>query len=209
MSNALHRKAHPSARIKTLPEDLQERIYEVCQAGTYKDAIRWLADEMKITISDSALSDWFGWRTRKLAIEQAESEATEIRDLLASPGLQLSPAQLAGIGNAIFINRATKVGDAKTFREVAGVVQRSQELEANQAAHADKMTIARRKLELQAAEHERKLKELEMKVARFEKEKKAAEDVMQNASKKGGMSPETRKALRQALGMADDDEPTP
>jgi hypothetical protein len=191
------RKAHPSAKIKTLPEDLQQKIYEQCLTAKYADVIEWLKDELKIIISDSSLSEWFGYYRRKLEIAEAESEAREIEELLKTPGLQLSPEQLSGIGNAIFINRATKTGDAKTFVQVASVIQRNNELRSNQQEHADKMSLAERKLEVKKQE----LELAQRKVAVLEKRINKAAHVIDQAAAKGGISQQTRQQIRAELGM--------
>lgn len=201
MSADIHRKVNPRAKLKTLPDDLQQKLFEVVESGTLEDTLDYVRDELKIQIGKSALAEWAAWYRRREWMKDAESDAADMEDMLKRSGLQLTPEAIAAISNAVFLNRASKMGDAKTFTQVAGVIQRSQELRSQQAAHKDKMEVAHKKIELQAAEHERKLKELEMKVAEFERQTAAAAKVLDAADKKGGMSIETRDAMRAALGM--------
>lgn len=202
MAADLHRKANPRSRLKLLPEELQARIFEVVEMGTLEEAIAWLKDEMQppILIGKSALAEWAAGYRRRIYIQEAESDAAEMEDMLKRSSLQLTPEAIAAISNAVFLNRASKTGDAKTFIGVASVIQRSQELRSNQSAHADKMAVAHAKLELQNAEHARKLKELEMKLHQFEKEKAAALKAVAAAEKKGA-SPELIKGVRSALNF--------
>ena len=169
MSEDIHRKVNPKAKLKTLPEELQSRIFEVVETGTLDEALEWLSTEMQINVARSTLGDWAAWYRRREWIKDAESDAAEMEDMLKRSGLQITPEGIAAISNAVFLNRASKLGDAKTFVATAGVIQRSQELQSNQAAHKDKMKIAEKKLDLQDRELARKLKELEMKVIEFEK----------------------------------------
>lgn len=200
MSDDLHRKVSPRARLKTLPADLQAKIFEAIESGTLEAGVEWLREEMQITLGKSALSEWAAWYRRREWIKEAESDAADMEDMLKRSGLQLTPEAISAISNAVFLNRASKAGDAKTFVQVAGVIQRSQELRSNQAAHEDKMAVAHKKLELQAAEHERKLKELEMKLADYEKEKAAAAKVLDSAAEKGA-SPQLIESVRSALNF--------
>jgi hypothetical protein len=163
------RKTDPRAKLKTLPSDIQEALWnwlEEDTTRTLKDAASYLHAEHHITTDFRRLSEWRGWMARKLEIESAESEATEIAQALQHSG-QFNAAQLEELGNVIFLNRATKLGDAKTFTAVAQILQGRQRMEAEKAAHGDKMQIAKAKITLdkqRLAQAERKLKLLEAKM---------------------------------------------
>lgn len=200
MSDDLHRKVNPRAKLKTLPEELQSRIFEVVEGGTIEAALEWLRDEMKISIGKSAVAEWAAWYRRREWMKDAESDAAEMEDMLKRSGLQLTPEAIAAISNAVFLNRASKMGDAKTFTRVASVIQRSQELRSQQAAHADKMELAKSKLELQRAKLEQDNRKLQMQIAEFEKEKAAAAKVLDAAADKGA-SPQLIKSVRDALNF--------
>ncbi len=177
------RKVHPAAKLKTLGPDVQDALWEwFCEdpKRTLVLATDWLKDEHQIITSVQRVSEWRGWYARKIEIETAESEAHELEQLLGTKALSLTPDQISAIGNAVFLNRATKLGDAKTFVQVAGVVQRSQELKASQQGHTDKMEIARATLVLKEKEQARKVKELELKVATFEAKVKETKEDLNN-----------------------------
>lgn len=200
MSEDIHRKVNPRSKLKTLPEELQSRIFDVVETGTLEEAIEWLSTEMQIQIGKSALSEWAAWYRRREWIKDAESDAADMEDMLKRSGLQLTPEAITAIANAVFLNRASKMGDAKTFVATAGVIQRAQELQSSQAAHKDKMQVAHLKLELQTRDMERKMKELEMKLADYEKEKVAAARVLDTAADKGA-SPALIQSVREALNF--------
>lgn len=199
------RKVHPAAKLKTLSPELQEALWAYFAEDpkrTLLDAVTFAADELSIITSIQRMSEWRGWYARNLAIDEAESDASELESMLSKPGLALTPEAISAISNAVFLNRASKTGDAETFVKVAGIIQRSQELKASQQGHADKMQVAHAKLKLQSQQAERQLKELEMKVAQFEKERRAAEALLNPSQAKGGMSIETINTVRQALNMS-------
>jgi hypothetical protein len=161
------RKVHPAAKLKTLPSETQEALWGFFAEDskrTLAAAVDFADQELGIVTSIQRMSEWRGWYARNLAIDEAESDASELEAMLSKPGLALSPDAIAAISNAVFLNRASKTGDVETFVKVASIIQRAQELKASQAGHSDKMEVAQAKLKLQAMEAERKLKELEMKV---------------------------------------------
>ena len=205
MSADPHRKVNPRSKLKLLPDELQEKLFELVESTSLDATLEYVRDELKIVIGRTALADWAAWYRRREWIKDAESDAAEMEDMLKRSGLQLGPEAIGAIANAVFLNRASKMGDAKTFVATASVIQRSQELQSNQAAHKDKMEIAHLKLELQSKDMERKMKELEMKLADYEKEKAAASKALDVAADKGA-SPQLIESVRAALNFR---PPTP
>lgn len=50
------------------------------------------------------------------------------------------------------------------------------------------------------------IKQMQAQLEKMQAEKKAAQAIMQAAEKKGGISPETQRAIRKSLGMSEDEE---
>lgn len=197
-------KTRSDAKLKNLPDEVQAALWDFFQEDktrTLKDAVPWLKSEHDVTTKFQRISDWYGDYGRDRRIDDADDLAQKVaKKLEEKPHLKLTPDALAVISNAVFLEAATRDKDVKSFAIAAGVIQRAQELGSNQAAHADKMAVAHKKLELQHANLQRQLKELEMKVADFEKNKKAVEAVMNKKS--SGISPDVRDAVRAAMGMS-------
>ena len=57
------------------------------------------------------------------------------------------------------------------------------------------------RIKIQAADLARKNKELQSRLDELERQRKAAEDAITRTNKDGGMTDETVKVIRQALGM--------
>lgn len=197
------RKPHPSSVLKTLPDDDQAALFEFLRDKTLAEGVQWLFSNNGVRTNDSSLSDWRSWYAMTQEIGAWNSDVEELKQLLRTDAT-IDPNLIPKIGEAVFISRAAKQGDAKTFAAVASIIQRHKELEANQAAHGDKMKLGRDKLDLQNRDLARKNKELEIKVAEFEKQKHAAEVALNKAKGNGGMTEETVKVIRQALGMSPD-----
>jgi len=177
------RKVHPAAKLKTLSAELQEALWAFFAEDpkrTLADAVTHAADELGIITSSQRMSEWRGWYARNLAIDEAESDAGELEARLRKPGLSLTPDTISALGNAVFLNKASKTGDAETFVRVAAIIQRAQELKASQEGHADKMQLAHGQLDLRRKDLERKMKELEMKLKTFEEREAATKSDLTN-----------------------------
>ena len=174
------RKVHPNAKLKTLAESVQEEIWnwlEEDRKRTLAEAVEWMRSRLRIETSVQRLSEWRGWYRRNLEVDQIESEVGEIEAMLRKLG-DVPPEKIEAIGNTLFLNRATKAADAKTFTQVAAVVQGRQRIDDARQEHADKMAIAHKRLEQKQADLEiakRKLELLEAKVSQ-------ASDVMEDTA---------------------------
>lgn len=174
------RKIDPRAKLKTLPSEVQEALWDWLMedtSRTLKEAVDWMFSEHDIRTDFRRLSEWRGWYARKVEIEAAESEAEEIAEALKRTG-KFSAQELEKVGNTIFLNRATKLGDAKMFTQVAQVLQGRQRLEGEQQAHADKMNVAKQKLSIDRE----KLKQAERKLKLAEAKVSAAGDILHDAA---------------------------
>lgn len=182
------RKPLPSAVLKNLPDEDQAALYEFLKSRkpdgkgvTLAEGVQWLFSNNGIRTNDTSLGDWRGWYEMRQEINGWNTDVEELKQLLRTDAA-IDPNLIPKIGEAVFISRAAKAGDAKTFAAVASIIQRHKELESGQAEHADKMKIAREKLDLQNRQLARQMKELEMKVAEFERKEKETKEDLGNKS---------------------------
>lgn len=193
------RKPHPSSRIKTMSDADQEALFDFLRTHTLAEGVDWLFSNNGIRSNDSSLSDWRGWYEMNSTISGWSSDVEDLKRQLADIGTD--PDLIPKIGEAVFLSKAAKTGDVKTFATVAAITQRHTELKSRQGEHSDKMSIADKRLKLQAADLARKNKELQSRLDELERQRKAAEDAITRTNKDGGMTDETVKVIRQALGM--------
>ena len=193
------RKIDPRAKLKTLSAEIQSELWDWLHEDTtrtLKDAVAWLYSEHDIRTDFRRLSEWRGYYAR----EEAQSEAAEIEEALKRSG-KFTAQQLEELGNTIFLNRATKTGDAKIFTAVAQVVQGRDRLKSEQQAHADKIEVARAKVTLQRGALEqtkRRLDQAERKIIALEEQAAAAKAAAQrtkDALATGGMDDAKRAEL--------------
>jgi hypothetical protein len=193
------RKPHPSSVLKTLPDEDQAALFEFLRDKTLAEGVQWLFSNNGVRTNDSSLSDWRGWYAMQRTIQGWSADVEDLKQQLADIGTDAD--LIPKIGEAVFLSKAAKSGDVKTFATVAAITQRHVELRSRQGEHSDKMKIADKRLKIQAADLDRKNKELQSRLDELERQRKAAEDAITRANKDGGMTDETVKVIRQALGM--------
>lgn len=203
----MNRKPHPSSVLKTLPDADQEALYDYLRNHTLAEGVQWIFSNNGVRTNDSSLSAWRSWYAMREQIAGWNSEVEELKTLL-STDKAIDQNLIPKIAEAVFISRAAREGDAKTFAAVASVIQRQKELETQQAAHADRMKLEDRKLRRKDRaldQMQTKLDQAERKLQAQEARIRAAEAAMVKATSDGGMTEETLKLVRTALGMTTED----
>lgn len=185
----MNRKPHPFSVLKNLPDDDQAALFEFLRSTgadgkgkTLAEGVSWLFSNNGIRTNDSSLSDWRGWYEMRQEIGAWNADVEELKKLL-STDTAIDPNLIPKIGEAVFISRAAKAGDAKTFAAVASIIQRHKELENNQTVHAAKMQLEDKKLKRKDRsldQAEKKLAQAERKLALLEAKVGQAKEAMEN-----------------------------
>jgi hypothetical protein len=171
----MSRKPPPSAVIKTLPDEDQEALFEFLVKHTLAEGVKWLFSNNGVRTNDSSLSEWRGWYQLKQSIGGHNAFVEDVAKELAAR--QVNPDLIPQLSETVFLFKAAKEGDAKTFAAVASLVQRDAELKAQQKAHADKMDLEGRKLTRKDRgldQAQKKLDQAERKIAALEAQAIAA-----------------------------------
>lgn len=172
------RKPHPSSALKVLPDDDQAALYEFLRTHTLAEGVAWLFSNNGVRTNDSSLSEWRQWYKMSQDIAAWDNDIASLQDQLA--GMGTDPDLIPKIGEAVFISRAAKSGDAKTFATVASVIQRHRELKASQQQHEDKMQVKGKELEQRDKTIEQKDRQIELLKRRVEMQEaklKEADDI--------------------------------
>ena len=140
------RKPSPRSPLKMLPPELQERLAEYLRTNTLAMGVKYCREELQLNTNDSSLSEWLSWFEMMARINHYAQGADDLKEALAQTSID--PDLIPKLGEAFFISKAAESGDSKMFATVASVVQRHQELKAQQAAHTDKMQVAARQIEV-------------------------------------------------------------
>lgn len=175
------RKPHPSSVLKTLPDEDQEALFDFLRDKTLEEGVKWLFSNNGVRTNKSSLSDWHGWYSMNQEIGAWQDDVAELQKKLEALGTDAE--LIPKIGEAVFISRAAKTGDAKMYATVASVIQRHRELKSQQEQHGDRMQLEDKKLArkdraLQQAE--RKLEQADRRIALLEAKLKDADDLMKD-----------------------------
>lgn len=172
-----NRKSMPSAVLKNMPDEDQAALFEFLgsvdangKGKTLAEGVRWVFSNNGIRTNDSSLSEWRGWYVMRQEISTWNADVEELKEMLRTD-TAIDPNLIPKIGEAVFISRAAKAGDAKTFAAVASIIQRHKELESQQQTHADKMLLEDKKLKRKDRsldQAEKKLIQAERKIAALE-----------------------------------------
>lgn len=194
------RKPMATSVLKTLPEETQAALFEFLRENTLEAAVPWLFSEAGVRSNKSSLGEWRGWYDVQRRVSNWNAEAEDLKKLLGTDQ-EIDPGLVPKLAESFFISRCAEEGDAKTFAQMAGIIQRHKELETNQKVHADKMVLEDKKLQRKDTSlklAQRKLEQAERKIAALEEQaeaaKKAAERTKE-ALKSGGLDDNARSSL--------------
>ena len=194
-------KLSPLSFAAKLTHEQREELYAMLQTKTLADGVAW-CDKLGVKTSDSSMSEWFKRYRMIRKVEGFDQAADELGERLAKRGID--PLLAPKIAQQVFLLQAAEAEDAETFETMTKIIQAHVEFEASKAAHADKMSIAEKRLQLQAANLDRQNRELQSRLDVLERQRKAAEDAITKAKKEGGMTEDTVRIVRAALGMEEE-----
>ncbi len=197
------RKPHPSSVLKTLPDEDQAALFEFLRDKTLAEGVQWLFSNNGLRTNDSSLSEWRGWYQMNRTIQGWSSDVDDLKQQLADIGTD--PDLIPKIGEAVFLSKAAKSGDVKTFATVAAITQRHHEMKASQQQHADKMGVKSKELAQRDQTIKQKDQTIDMqrrKIEALEAQAAAAKlaaEKTKEALKSGGMDEATRKQLMEEM----------
>jgi hypothetical protein len=188
----------PSALQSVLSDEKQAELREFLREHTLEQGREWLKTNAGLTRAKSSLSEWVGWYDMIQDCKAFSSDLDGVVEELKAAKIDADTA--AKVGHAVFLSRAAKSGDAKTYATVASVVLRAAELEAAKIANAEKNAIAKAGIDLRKnslAIAERKIAALEKKAAQLEEKNRLAIEAAKQAKNKlkTQMTDEERAAL--------------
>lgn len=171
------KKPRGDAKLKTLPDALQEALFQVLRSTTAEKAAAWLLKDHGVKTSAGALSEFFSWYPLSRRLEQAASFADQLRDqLLKLPDLNLDAAKLSQVAQVAFEARAVQEQDSELYVALKKRRQKDAELALSESKHA----LA--------------LKQYEEKIS-------AARSSLEKAKSKGGLSKETLALIEEQLKL--------
>jgi len=170
-------KPRSDSKLKTLPTEVQGKIYALLAKVSYQKAVGLIAKEFGVITSAGALSGFYSWYPLSRRIEQSRTFADELKKTLASnPQLNLDADKLSTVGQVAFEMKALEEQDTELF------------VSLRKLRHKDA------DLALQAKSTDLRLKQYEDKIA-------AARENLEKAKSKGGLDPTTIELIEQQLKL--------
>lgn len=182
-------KPRADSKLKTLPEDRQERIIEwtrtaktdACPGGLQHAREQLELDGLKVSMR--ALSEFVSWWELRERFSSAESRAQQVVDLLKAKDPSMSPDKVRELGQALFTMEAINSQQADVFVSLERLALDQRTADAKGKLEREKIKIADRRVKLLEA------------AARSAKEKLTA------VAAKGGLTPETLAEIEEAANL--------
>jgi len=169
----MSRKPRSDAKLKTLPDDVQEQLWDYAQSHSLLDACRWLLQTHGVRTSAAALSEWWSWYATRRQLQRNSSVVEALLDRLRGEEPQLSEDQLRRLGQQFFALLSIEQRDPRAWAAI------------------QRLELSRRELELER----RRLAVLEQRARQAEEAAKAAGD--------DRLDPDERlRRIKEALGIA-------
>jgi len=170
-------KPRSDAVLKTLPEDVQDRLATYLRANSLEKGVAWCATELEVETSTRALSEFREWYESTGVLTEIKRIADQFKtDLARMPNVELGDDTISQI--------------AQQFFETVALKERNPELH-----------MGLRKLRLREQEQQLSLKALEQKVREYEGKMKDAKSQLEAVKNRGGLTAETIKQIEEAANL--------
>ena len=118
----MSRKQRSDATLKTLPEVVQEQLFELLRTKSYAKVRLAAREKWEVVTSPASLSEFFRWYPTSRRLEVARSTADEVAKTLRALGdTKIDEAQIARASQAVFEAQAIRTGDAATYIGLAKI----------------------------------------------------------------------------------------
>lgn len=149
------KKPRGDAKLKTLPDALQEKLFQTLRHTTAEKSAAWLLAEHGVETSTGSLSEFFAWYPRTGWLKQSASFASDLQATIKQlPKLKINAEQASAVAQVAFELQAAKNQDPELFLALQKGKLRSVETRIKEEAQAlkvrqyeDKITVARASLE--------------------------------------------------------------
>lgn len=110
------KKARGDAKLKTLPDALQEQLWQLLRRTTNAKALEWLHNVHGIDSSPAALSEFFSWYPRQATLRSAASTSDQLAAALKKlPDLKIAARDAQRIAQVNFEIQAAQDRDPALF----------------------------------------------------------------------------------------------
>lgn len=136
-------KPSGNSKIKTLPPEVQQQLFDACNTGTLSDGCAFLRKSHGVVVSAATLSRWYGWYGATKTFREADLAADHYQEYLKETIPNMTPEELAEQGTKAFLALQIQSGDAKGFKRSLDGLARLRNLKIAQ----DRLKAALAKIE--------------------------------------------------------------
>ena len=130
------KKPRGEAILKNLPDQLQEKLWQVARRTTYPKALAWLKDAHGISVSEGTLSKFFLWYPRNATLRMAADVSTQLEQALKNlPGLRITADQAREVAQVNFELQASQNRDPELFAALRKGELEAKRLELEREKH--------------------------------------------------------------------------
>lgn len=145
------RKVHSNAKLKTLPREHQETLWELLhptdatvQPYNVEQCLVHLQEEHQVEVSASTFYEWVSWYGLQLRLDAAAERAEQARlELAKDPSI--TPEDLDRVAQTVFTAESLTSGNAKVYVQLAklNLAKNKQQLERDKLTAATKTQLER------------------------------------------------------------------
>lgn len=129
----MSRKPRADAKLKTLPDALQERLYQELRRTSQAKVIAWLKTDHEIETSAGALTDFFTWYPRTQSLRHAATFADQfVAQASKLPEFAGNVSELQRAAEVLFQIQAAQDRDPKLFVELMKISLAKKDQELNE-----------------------------------------------------------------------------
>ncbi len=130
------RKPRGEAKLKNLPDALQEELFQFLRKNTHDKTLSWLDTTHGICTSGRALSEFFSWYPRQGFVRQAASIADQMKTEVAKlPQLRQDAKTVGEVAAVTFEILAAQNRDSKFFLELQRERREEKRLQLEREKH--------------------------------------------------------------------------
>lgn len=130
------KKPRGEAKLKNLPDILQEQLFQFLRKNTQEKTLAWLGETHDVRSSGRALSEFFSWYPRQGYIRQAASIADQIKSEASKlPQLQKDAKTVSEVAQVTFEILAAQNRDSKFFLDLQRERREERRLQLEREKH--------------------------------------------------------------------------
>ena len=147
------RKHRADSKLWTLPQDVQDRIWEEWSVLTLQELAEWCAEELGLSTSRSALSEYAAKRLRLEKLERMRSSAEDFKAFLQNRP-DVTPEQVEEYAQTVFEIQAASADSPAEYIEMQKLKLAKETAEWRAEIEAKRLELSERRVAVMESKRE-------------------------------------------------------